>query len=397
MKKLFTLAAAVLASFSLWAVDYYTPTAEEVVEVAVTGPAIATHAAIGNAAGTYTAEKDKTCCDPSDVSKTKSQFALDLKDGNSKKTLVLNIAGCDSICLYCDRTDRGIKAVFTPSTGDPETLYGPIGKNYTGFKLDPNKSYSITFTGVDSDKKGADVRVAAVRLIPGETCEDPEAVLTLSKKSMFVNEQAHLEFTTKGTSEDWGIYVLKDGDTATYGEDYSLSSYPAMYPVSIDVTPLTAGTFELTAFQESDGTYCAVDEKVTVTVSAANPVTAVTIDGPTAAYVGEELIYTATAANATDYEWYINEEKQGSDSAKLVVTAAKGSYSIVCKARNKFNAEKEWIASDPIALKVTNVSGSLISYTVETGSGNIDKDFTIPVGENNIIGGSGHQKNSKEW
>lgn len=391
MRKLFTLAAAVLASFSLWAVDYYTPTAEEVVEVAVTGPAIATHAAIGNASGTYTAESGKTCCDPSDVSKTKSQFALDLKDGNSKKTLVLNIAGCDSICLYCDRNDRGIKAVFTPSEGEPETIYGQIGLRYTGFKLDPNKSYSITFTGVGSDKSGQDVRVAAVRLIPGETCTDPEFTVSPTEGTGFVGDPIDIAVTSKNQSKPINPAVTVDGVPGVYGTDYTFSVSTGL----VQATPLKAGTFVVTFSQASNGTYCDAEESATFVISEKIPVSAVTIDGPAEGIIGAELVYTATAAGATAYEWYLDDVKQGSDSAKFIYTAVKGNHSIVCKARNEFNATEEWIASDAKAVTVTKLCGELIKATrngknIDPVTGVVGGTAAKSTQDNGKLGSNGH-------
>ena len=74
--------------------------------------------------------------------------------------------------------------------------------------------------------------------------------------------------------------------------------------------------------------YCAGDAELAFNVAAATPVASVTITGETSAYVGAVLTYTATAANATAYEWYLNDIKQGSDSAKFIYTSAvKGSHS----------------------------------------------------------------------
>ena len=367
MKKIFTLAAAILASLSLtWAVDYYTPTTEEVVAVAVTGPTIATHDAIGNAENTYTAEKDKTCCDPSDVSKTLKGFALDLKDGNVKKTLVLNIAGCDSICLYCDRNDRGIKAVFTPSKGDPETIYGQIGLRYTGFKLDPNKSYSITFTGYGHNSndatilEGQDVRVAAVRLIPGETCTDPEAHLAFTKSTAYVGEQFSYDYGSKSGGDLSDSYTL-NGVPAVKGTDYTFTSG--------NITVLKAGQFVMHMITAARDGYCAADLSDTILIYEATPVTEVTVDGPATAYVGEAATFTATAENASDYAWTVNGVDANTNAAEFIFTpAVAGEYSIVCSARNQFNAANVWIASDAKVLTASNVSGEIIKVELTSGT-----------------------------
>ena len=108
----------------------------------------------------------------------------------------------------------------------------------------------------------------------------------------------------------------------------------------------TAGEHTFTASQAKNGGYCAQEAELVLNVQEKNPVTAVTIDGPVEGFVDAELVYTATAANATQFEWYLDGAKQGSDSAKFIFTpAAANTYSIVCKARNSFSAAEEWIVS----------------------------------------------------
>ncbi|MBR5677017.1 MAG: hypothetical protein IKX20_02650 [Paludibacteraceae bacterium] len=166
--------------------------------------------------------------------------------------------------------------------------------------------------------------------------------------------------------------------------------------VITDLTWLAvAGEHTFTVSQAKEGDYCAQEAELKLTVLEANPVTAVTVAGETSTYVGEELTYVATAANATDFEWYLDDVKQGSDSAKFIYTAVKGNHTIVCKARNEFNEEDQWIASEPKALVVTRPFGELITFTAETGSSSINKDIVVAVGEHNVVGGTVHQKTDK--
>ena len=154
------------------------------------------------------------------------------------------------------------------------------------------------------------------------------------------------------------VDVKKNGAAAVDDVDYSKTNIN-------NYTFLKAGEFVITISQAMDANnHCAVEESVTVTVLDASPVTAVTIDGPAAGVIGQELTYTATAVGATAYEWYLDGNKQGSDSAKFIYTAVKGDHSIVCKARNEFNAEDTWIASDAKEVVVTKVCGELIKVTL---------------------------------
>ncbi|MBQ7671857.1 MAG: hypothetical protein IJS49_02125 [Paludibacteraceae bacterium] len=167
---------------------------------------------------------------------------------------------------------------------------------------------------------------------------------------------------------------------------------------AVEIDGATSATYSYTA--EATGTeylYCVVTNAVGSTtsticaVTATNPpaVTAASIAGPAAGYAGFELTYTATAENATDFEWYLDGVKQGSDSAKFIYTAVKGNHAIYCKATNDFTATP--IQSNTINLSVTSVYGEIVTYTMETGSGNIDKDITA----GGLVGATGHQKSQK--
>ena len=360
MKKIFTLAAAVLASLTMMAQTETVPK--------FTDNWAGTSISFTNAEGANGSSDQKKDGDAEKVTYVKFRTN---KNGN---TITLNVTdGYKVTGLYLrGYTNDGSTSVslnsvkYDDADAITTNLEFPLSGAGTTATYENNTDVARNAIVLQMSNSGKQL-MAVLRVTYSLACTDPEAVLTLSKTSMFVNEQAHLDFTTKGTSEDWGIFVMKDGDTAKYGVDYSLSSYPAMYPVSIDVTPLKAGTFELTAFQESDGTYCALEKSVTVTVSKANPVTAVTIAGPTAAYVGEAVTFTATAANASDYAWTVNGVDANTNAAEFTYTpAAAGEYSIVCSARNQFNAAEEWIASNAKVLTASAVSGVLVSYTVNS-------------------------------
>ena len=374
MKKLFTLAAAVLVCAGMWAAGSTT-----LFEWQKSG---ATQIATDNTnlnASDYGSMTTGTSVvgrlfGSNKIDNNNSGYKLGNNDVCIEIQGTEDFAAGDTVIIIGVCGGDGARAFAVAPESTTNAVADTVLTNTQASKTDA-LVYSVVLKEKQAGKKlhifrlaGKTMYLQSIKVVRAETCTDPKAELTLSKTAMFVNEQAHLEFTTKGTSEEWGIYVKKDGANATYGVDYSLSSYPAMYPVSIDVTPLTAGTFELTAFQESDGTYCAVEEKVTVTVSAANPVTAVTIDGPTAGIIGQELTYTATAEGATAYQWLVDGIDANTNAATFKYTAVKGNHTIVCKARNQFNAEDTWIASDPIALKVTDASGEIIKATLTSGS-----------------------------
>lgn len=348
MKKIFTLTAAVLASFSLWAVDYYKPTADEVITLVVqTAATLSTHAAIGNAAKTYSIQGSaKACGDPDDASKTKS-FAksLTLKTGNSGKTLVLNIAGCDSITLYHDKNSkaRGIEGTATTSDNVQTNLVGPLSTNFTGFTLDPNKSYTLVFTAYEGTPgNGGDVNVAAVRLHKGETCEDPEFTVPKGGNG-FVGDPINLAITSKNNSKPVNYAVTVDGVKGVADTDYSFNVSPGL----VQATPLKAGTFVITFSQASDGTYCDAEDSATFVISAKTPVTSFEIDAPATAHVGEEVTIELKNFDAapTSIVWYdgeFNEITAANGKTSYTFTPeATGKYGFQITAWNEFNELNE--------------------------------------------------------
>lgn len=353
MRKLFLFIATALVSSSIWAdISYYTPTADEVITlVDQTAATISTHAAIGNAAKTFTIQGSaKTCGDPEDASTTRS-FAksLTLKTGNSAKTLVLNIAGCDSITLYHDKNNkaRGIEGTATTSSNAVTNLVGPTSTFYTGFALDPNNSYTLVFTAYEGTPgTGGDINVAAVQLHKGETCADPESTIK-ADTTLYAGASYNIGFNSINTNS-CTVDVKKNGATAVDDVDYTRTSI-------VNYTFLKAGEFVITISQAADGTHCAVEESVTVTVNEATPVESVTIgDAAHSARIGGSIELSATAANATEYQWFLNDEAikgAETDSYTFNATAA-GSYSFVCKARNDFNSGT-WIASSAHVITVT--------------------------------------------
>lgn len=202
---------------------------------------------------------------------------------------------------------------------------------------------------------------------------DPEASIH-ADTAIYVNDAIDLEFSTLNTSSKvWNVTL--NAAAATENTDYSL--------VDGVFTPKKAGEFVITVTQVADASYGSVNESVTITANAKTPVSSVTIDGPTAGIIGQELTYTATATNATNYQWLVDGIDANTNAPEFTYTAVKGSHSIVCKARNQFNVvneEEVWIASAPIALTVTKLCGMLIKATHK-------KAKTADIDPASVVGG----------
>ncbi len=111
-----------------------------------------------------------------------------------------------------------------------------------------------------------------------------------------------------------------------------------------------------------------------------DPVSSVSVAGATTGYATVPVALTATPdETATGYKWFVDGvEQDGKTSATFNFEAATpGTYSIVAKARNDYNATDEWIASDAHTVTVGKLCGELVKIVL-TGNkdGNVSGILT---------------------
>ena len=397
MRKLFTLTLALLASFSLWAVD----TATWTFESNATGLTIVD----AGSASTARAKYSDTGSSWTDASGTYGMYANLGSTKGSSTTITtdkeyLNIS---QISLKLGTSDRGKtefalqvspKADFSSDVTDVQarvTISGNISeitKNTAMFtktyNIDTPISGYIRITLAQASGSNNKKMIVDDLTITYVDCQAADATFSATSTALVITNEVPAPSTTlnftKGDNTSNPIYsVTKGGETTT---DASVEG--------TTFTATAAGTYTITATQEADGTYCEVIKEVTITVTAEIPVTACSIEGPTAGIIGQELTYTATAANATAFAWYVDDALQeGETDAEFVYTGVKGNHSIYATATNAYTATP--VASNTIALTVTKVCGELIAFTAETGSSNIDKDVTAT----GVVGGTVHQNTYK--
>ncbi|MBR3647241.1 MAG: hypothetical protein IKN59_02505 [Paludibacteraceae bacterium] len=288
---------------------------------------------------------------------------------NSNRIRYYYVTGASSIAILAN--DNG-SSKYTQLSIQEVDVNGTLGEaiivdgNKTssqyvldGGALDPSKYYKISVTSNNT----SNCVVYQLRFGKGTACTDPNASFTVDSKAsttMYTTGSATLALSSDNTSAV-SYSVTKDADAITEG--YSISN------AGVFTVTAGAGVYVITATQAADGTHCAVEESVTVTVNAMTPVTSATIDGPTKGYVGYELTYTATAANATTFTWYVDGVVQGSDSSKFIYAAVKGNHAIYCVASNVFNdGENPAPQSNTINISVTSLYGELIKATLKGGT-----------------------------
>ncbi len=402
MRKLFTLTLALLASFSLWA----DPTVEilnsNFTQWATTPPE---NSGLSNK-NTYTitdgvsnvATVVGSGCKLNDTKNKPTSTGITGYNTNKFRfgssgnylyiTPVANFieGGKIRLLISAERTSESdiLGTVYIGESHNLGNIHGWTAKATCDWQeFDIPASVTGTTAEIRITRTDNTLFLWGIQVLTNEDCIDSESTIK-GDTTLYVNNGYNIGFNSINTN-GCTIDVKKNGAAAVDDVDYSkinINNY----------TFLKAGEFVITISQAKDANnHCAVEESVTVTVLDATPVAAVTVEGETNAYVGAELTYTATAENATAYEWYLDDVKQGSDSTKFIYTAVKGNHTIVCKARNTFNLDPEWISSDEKALTVTNPSGTLIAATAETSGSNIDKNITAT----GVIGGTVHQKTQK--
>ncbi len=401
MKKTFTLAAALLASLSLWAAATVTFTAEEI------------------AAGTAKSDVTPHCslstssnyiCESSKVTLIQNGNSADASYNDNSKRIAFTVAagkGTISKIVVHGSTNSttAYKAgiVCWDDIAFPSTAIGSTTLQLPGYvQTGSCDGYDVEATLIEGTKAvaiykrvkytaetntvgsgsnlgdGQTIRISEVTLTIEPECSSPETPLSISSDApaeLYEGTAVHLSFPG-GNGAGKGLTL--DGET------FAELTWTAV-----------AGEHTFVVRQDAYNGYCAQEAELTLNVLAASPVTAVTIDGPATGTIGQELVYTATAENATDFAWSVDGVDANVNAAEFTYIGTKGNHSIICKARNKFNATDEWIASDAKAVTVTKVCGELIRATrngknIDPVTGVIGGSAEKSTQDNGKLGGTGH-------
>ena len=197
----------------------------------------------------------------------------------------------------------------------------------------------------------SDLFCYAVKFTVAPDCDEPATALSLSSDAP-ATIYAGTEITFSTSGGNGGAITIEGAASET---------------ITANKWTATEGVHTFTASQPKTDGKCAQEAELKLTVVAATPVSAVTINGPANGYKNNKVIFAATAANATQYRWAVDGVAQGSDSAKLHFTPTEvKTYSIVCEAKNAYNSD--WVASTAHSLTVTSLYGELIRATLTGGN-----------------------------
>lgn len=366
MKKLFTLAAAMLASLTMMA-----QTTLFYMEVKASGSNFSAS----------TTETEATTADYL-ASISGGTLHVAITDGSNQKVFGtdnseyhLRLASGKAyakITLSGNTLAKGDTLKFTTSstTGQPYITVTKASSSTIAFASNqyiiPEGSPLIGKDVIYLWKPGSNAYIKSLSIIRPASCDDPNASI-IANTTGFVNDEIDLEFSSDNTSYlEWDVTL--NGESAVGDQDYSWAADGVFKPQK-------AGTFVVTAEQEADGTHCAVAESVTLTITAKTPVEEVIVAGPDAGFIGIPITLTATAEGATAFRWMDadNSVIPGATEATYTFTPdVAGTWKFNCQARNQFNVDGElnptWQASEIKFITVTHASGELIKAELTSGS-----------------------------
>lgn len=345
MKKLFTLAAAVLASFSLWA-----QTTLATFEVTLTEAPTAAYASYSDDDADYTCNKVGSNSS-SNYCLVGSHYYMKLTAADAYVKIKLksgSIVAGDIVYVYHNHTSAKNGVGFAMTSGGTNGSTGNATAN-TELEL----SYTLTASDIANDgsisvyRQGSNLYVGKIKVVrPAPTCTSPATELSIDP----VESAPYYAGNT--------IHFSLNGGNGS-AKTLTLDGQPYEYLQWL----MEEGEHTFAVSQEVSEGICGGSAELTINVLSNTPVMAVTVDGPASGFIGAELVYTATAANATQFAWFVDGVDVNTNTASFTYTGIKGEHSIVCKARNEFNATDEWIASDAKVITITKVCGELIKAT----------------------------------
>ena len=319
MKKLFTLFSALLASATIWAatpaqLTFSEPTAlpEHYVYSASNTPIIA--------------EKyDKSCVyitNGGGGSVVADCWTEDggLNDSKGKRWMGFTVDEDCSLSILVQSSKKKFSLYGSDATAVAE-FTNTVNNAWEEWTIESLKAGSYILTTGNSQ-----CYVAAIVFnggAPAPTCEAPATALTLdADKKTDVAVGDIITFATAGGNG--ADVVIKDGTN-----------------VISNPWTATAGQHSFTASQEEkDGVCGGVTEALIINVESHDPVTAATVSGPKEAFVGDEIMLTCEAANATAFQWYKGAAQiAGATNATYTFTPdAAGELTFACEATNAYTA-----------------------------------------------------------
>lgn len=353
MKKLLTLSLAIMASFSLWAESFYVVNGKCNVPLKAgmnsakyqilksNGTDVeATEDITSTITATASFYYNSTSCAYADLTNT-SNYSSGSSDSRTIQSIKLQ-KDQRMIISFGDLAISKLDVIYMCGSQDPCSLKidgDSVGTNNQNIQLFSKEgSFSDSIVIVNTSVKSKEYRLFV--LLTETECNAPESALVLKSDiegAIYAGDV--VTFSTEGGNGN-EVSIVGQNEESLSGNSWTATEGKHIFVASQAVT---------------ESNICAQEAQLELNVITRNPVTAVSIEGDAAGYAGDEYIFIATAANAAEYKWFVNNaEQSGAVSAEFTFTPnAEGTYNIVCKARNEFNQANEWIESNTIAFEAS--------------------------------------------
>ena len=379
MKKILTLALALIASLSTWAnITWTSPQSDASVDYYMTMDDGESLMAFKNKTGSNTTPEQKT----DDVWAVKTAnsggFWIVPADDVTKLTIAYLCGSTSNTNIQCKVQSADFGTDLSGASSQPFAVKSSEEKNVwftVEFEIDIAKGQHLYF------KFPTNVYISEVVLTTAPKCTQPTNPLVLkASKTADIVVGDEITFTAEGGNEADVAISGKNGETVAEGKWTAVK-----------------GEHTFIATQDVKDGVCGNTVELKLTVISNDPVTKAEISGKTSAVVGEEVTLTCTAAEATTFQWYKNGTKiDGATAAEYTFTAdAKGALVFACEASNKNNTEP--VKSADFTVNVTELCGMLIK-AVHKNKNTADIDPESKVGgtadkntqDNGKLGSNGH-------
>ena len=368
MRKIFTFAAAVLMTMSMWAVDIYKT------DVATTLESPATATINKGAFETLTIDWKGDYTTAFHTSGSAGAIKLTFEPAIS----LADYSGVKLKVFWGSPSSRPLKvAVNDGELTQIDNIESSADRKQIREAVGDIAETSLTSLNITSSG-GGDVYIFRIEISGDAKCETPTTPLTLKADKSEIYAGDAVTLTIEGGNGNEPSLTL-DGAAFT-GTSWTAEKGEHTFAVSQEV---------------KDG-ICGNTVELKLNVASKDPVTKAEISGSKTGTVGKEMTLSCTAENATTYQWYKGGAKiDGATAADYTFTPdAAGELSFECEASNQYTTTPVKSA----AFKVTVVEAGIVCG--ELIKATMQQEVTGVVGgtvETNLSKGEAQKLNKKKY
>ena len=261
--------------------------------------------------------------------------------------------------------------------GSYSPISGATSSSYSFVTSGSTATGSWSFEVQVTDSASTPVTVTSV---PVSVTVNGAPTVTVSPTSwtMDVGQSKSFTASANGGSGAFTSYQWYVGGVAQSGATSSTFSY----------SPASAGSYSITAtVTDSLGSTSVQSVAATVTV-AASPTVSIAPTGPLTLDVGQVQAFSATPSGGSgslSYQWYLDGDVVGSNSASYSYTAAGSTHSVTCKVTDSASVPVAFSASNIVSVKV---NPALTIPVISASLGTVDQGQTSTLSSTAVSSGT---------